>query len=56
MNRPGGTYRAARRNEARKLRKSSQDGKRLPVISYADVRRINAMALVNRQNLKGSSH
>lgn len=53
MNRPGGSYRAARRNEARKLRKSSPDGKRVPTISYADVLRINQIALVNRRNTKG---
>ena len=49
MTRPAGSYRCARRNEARNARKLSKDGKRVPVITYAEVLRINAKAKANRQ-------
>jgi hypothetical protein len=47
--RPGGSYRGARRNEARNARKTSATGKRVPMITYADILRINAMVKMNRQ-------
>lgn len=55
MKRPSGSYRAARRNEARQLRKSNPTGKRVPSFSYAELLRVNAMALANRRNTNGGS-
>ncbi|WP_024517058.1 hypothetical protein [Bradyrhizobium sp. Tv2a-2] len=47
--RPLGSYRCARRNEARNARKLSKDGKRVSMVTFAEVLRINAMAKANRQ-------
>lgn len=46
MTRPTGSYRSARRNEARESR---QGGKRLQALTYAEVLKINAVAAANAQ-------
>ncbi len=46
MARPAGSYRCARRNEARNRRKEWRKqglGQRCPVVSYGEVQRLNRM-------------